>query len=378
MNKTHLHIVAFDVPYPANYGGAIDIFYKLKALKALNIDIHLHCFQYGREEAKELTALCHTVHYYPRQTGIGGLSLQWPYIVYSRRHKQLLQHLVAMDAPILFEGVHSCYYLHHPLLQHRFKAVRAHNIEHQYYQQLAAKPGSLLSKTFFKLESRLLHSFEHQLQAAQAIYTLTSADAQFFKGIYPQMEVQSIGPFHQYNAVVAELGLGQYALYQGNLQHPENVEAVHFLLQQVVSKVSMQVIIAGRKPSDALQQSIKQYPNVQLVADPTDAALAALVAQAQVHLLPTFQPTGMKLKLLRALFAGRHVVVNNAMIAGTQLGPAVTLANSPQEWVAAINRIAQVPFSENDLNNRIDNLKPYNNHLNAVHLAKAMGLDLGR
>lgn len=368
--------MAFDVPYPANYGGAIDIFYKLKALKALNIDIHLHCFQYGREETEKLTTLCHTVHYYPRQTGVGGLSLQWPYIVYSRRHTQLLQHLLAVDAPILFEGVHSCYYLRHPLLQHRFKVVRAHNIEHQYYQQLAAKPGSFLSKTYFKLESRLLRSFEHQLQAAQAIYTLTAADAQFFKGIYPKMEVQSIGPFHQYNAVVSELGLGQYALYQGNLQHPENVEAVLFLLQQVVPQVTMQVIIAGRKPSDALQQAIKKCPNVQLVADPADEALSTLVAQAQVHLLPTFQPTGMKLKLLHALFAGRHVVVNNAMIAGTQLGPAVTLANTPQEWVAAINRLAQMPYNELDMKNRIDNLKPYNNHLNAMHLAKAMGLDL--
>jgi NAD(P)-dependent dehydrogenase (short-subunit alcohol dehydrogenase family) len=138
----------------------------------------------------------------------------------------------------------------------------------------------------------------------------------------------------------------------------------------------MQVIIAGRKPSDELQQAIKQCPNVQLVANPTDEALAALVAQAQVHLLPTFQATGMKLKLLHALFAGRHVVVNNAMIAGTQLGPAVTVANTPQEWVSAINRLAQVPFSESDMNNRIDNLKPYNNQLNAMHLAKAMGLDL--
>ena len=30
--EKHLHIVAFNVPLPANYGGVIDVFYRLKAL----------------------------------------------------------------------------------------------------------------------------------------------------------------------------------------------------------------------------------------------------------------------------------------------------------------------------------------------------------
>ena len=48
MENKRLHIVAFDVPFPANYGGAIDVFYKLKALHQLGIRITLHCFEYGR------------------------------------------------------------------------------------------------------------------------------------------------------------------------------------------------------------------------------------------------------------------------------------------------------------------------------------------
>ena len=28
-----IHIITFDIPYPANYGGVIDVFYKIKALK---------------------------------------------------------------------------------------------------------------------------------------------------------------------------------------------------------------------------------------------------------------------------------------------------------------------------------------------------------
>ena len=54
MAEPHLHIVSFDVPWPANYGGVIDVFYKVKALADLGIRLHLHCFEYGRGEAPEL------------------------------------------------------------------------------------------------------------------------------------------------------------------------------------------------------------------------------------------------------------------------------------------------------------------------------------
>ena len=46
--QTQLHIISFDVPYPPDYGGAIDVFYKLKALNQEGVKIHLHCFEYGR------------------------------------------------------------------------------------------------------------------------------------------------------------------------------------------------------------------------------------------------------------------------------------------------------------------------------------------
>ena len=39
MNDTdyHLHVIAFDVPYPANYGGVIDVFYRVKALSEAGV-----------------------------------------------------------------------------------------------------------------------------------------------------------------------------------------------------------------------------------------------------------------------------------------------------------------------------------------------------
>ena len=42
----HLHIVCLDVPWPADYGGAIDMMNRIMMFKKLGIGIHLHYFSY--------------------------------------------------------------------------------------------------------------------------------------------------------------------------------------------------------------------------------------------------------------------------------------------------------------------------------------------
>src|SRR5690606_3785580 len=133
----HLHIISFDVPYPANYGGVIDVFFKVKALVSLGVKVHLHCFEYGRKPSAELEELCEEVYYYHRKTTRGYLFRRRPFIVVTRSSEELMQRLLKDDHPILFEGLHTCFYLADERLVDRFKIVRTHNIEHDYYRNLA-------------------------------------------------------------------------------------------------------------------------------------------------------------------------------------------------------------------------------------------------
>ena len=63
-----LHVIALNIPYPPNYGGVIDIYYKLLALHRLGVRLILHCYEYERPRAPELERICAEVHYYPRRT----------------------------------------------------------------------------------------------------------------------------------------------------------------------------------------------------------------------------------------------------------------------------------------------------------------------
>ena len=151
--ERHLNIIAFNIPWPANYGGIIDVYYKMKALHQCGVKIILHCFEYERAHSPELEAICEKVFYYKRHTGLCANMTLLPYNVYSRKHPELIANLLKNDYPILFEGLHCCYYINDPRLQNRKKIYREANIEHDYYYHLAQAESHPIRKTFFRIEA---------------------------------------------------------------------------------------------------------------------------------------------------------------------------------------------------------------------------------
>jgi len=361
-----LHIVCFDVPFPADYGGAIDVFYKIRSLAEAGIELYLHCFAYGRPQAPELSALCKEVWYYPRKTGLPGLSFSLPYITNSRRSTALLERLQQIDAPILFEGVHTAYYLNHPSLKTRLKILRNHNVEQLYYKLLAERESSVRKRIFFKLEAERLQVFEAQLQPAQVLMPISAADTLWFQRHYKSKKVIHLPGFHPYTEVVSATGKGSYCLYHGNLSHPENIQAALFLLRNVFRSLDVPLVIAGKSPVPAIREAVEDLPHCRLIADPDSALMDQLIREAQVHVLPTFQDSGMKLKLLYALFAGRHVLVNEKMLAGTGLEQACTIAGSEAAFKELIPQLMSAEFGSAERDRRIALLKVhYDNARNA-------------
>ena len=62
-SRKQLHVVSFNIPYPADNGGLIDVYCKLNALKKAGASIILHCYEYGRPHAQELNEYC--VQFFP-------------------------------------------------------------------------------------------------------------------------------------------------------------------------------------------------------------------------------------------------------------------------------------------------------------------------
>lgn len=361
-----LHLISLDVPYPPDYGGMVDVYYKIRNLHAAGARIYLHCFEYGRGEQEHLSAYCEKVFYYKRKTGLKGLSLRLPYMMYSRRDDELLHNLQQIEAPILFEGVHTTYYLDHPALRQRFKLIRNQNLEQDYYALLAKREKNLLKKWYYRLEARLLRRLESRLDAADVFLTVAAHDYLFFKKAYPGKRHEYVPSFQPYDSVSSRTGTGGYVLYHGNLGHPENTEAALFLLEQVCPAVDIPFVFAGKDPGPEIAAACAALPHCRLVANPAPEEMQEWIAGAQVHVLPTFQATGLKLKLLHALFNGRHVIANKEMVEGTGLETACHIAADAAAFREKIKELMITPFTGDMIQQRSKLLmQQYDNRRNA-------------
>jgi glycosyltransferase involved in cell wall biosynthesis len=347
-----LHVISFDVPYPANYGGVIDVYYKVKALAALGVKVHLHCFEYGRRPADELDLICSSVHYYKRHTAQGHLFRRKPYIVVTRESEQLMNNLLKDSHPILYEGLHTCLSLSDARLAYRHKVVRTHNIEHHYYHNLAQVERNPFKRYYFSNEADKLKRFERVLCNAQGVAAISQADAEHLAPNYPN--VRHITAFHPNEHLETLEGRGDYCLYHGNLDVGENNQAALYLVRNVFCHLTVPLIIAGSRPSAELRAEVAGHSHISLLSNLSTEAIHDLIRNAQVNVLPTFQSTGIKLKLLAALYMGRHCVVNPPMVERTGLEPLCRVEENERRFAAAVESLFSKELSPVDLQLRRD------------------------
>lgn len=367
----HLHLVSFDVPWPANYGGVIDVFYKIVALQASGVKIHLHTYEYGRGEAPDLNVYCESVHYYRRDVSKSQLFKSIPYIVSSRSSEDLILNLLQDDYPVLLEGLHTCNLLNDQRLNGRRIVVRMHNIEHDYYNHLAMVETDLFKKYYYHNEAKKLQRFERVLKKASALLAISRKDELYFSAKY--RNVSFIPAFHPHTEVKSQSGHGDYVLYHGNLSVSENKNAIKFLLESVFNDLEIPFVVAGLNPSPSLRKVIESMPSVQLVANPDDEEMFKLVNEAQLNILVTFQATGLKLKLLNTLYNGRFCLVNDKMLSGSTLDELCIVANDAKAMKHQVKKLFKKSFSKREIQRRIQKLDQlYHNGGNVNRLLEVL------
>ena len=346
----HIHIISFDVPYPADYGGVIDVYYKIKSLFNAGINIHLHCFSYGREKAMILEKYCVSVNYYPRKLGIIQNISTTPYIIKSRISQKLIDNLNKDSHPILCEGMHSCGIILEERIKNRLLIYRASNVEHHYYLGLAKNEQNPFKRLYFYIEAAKLKKWEHFLAKADLFLSVSTKEEEYYKNNFPDNRIENIYPyFEQDNDTIPLFNEGNnFLLFHGNLSVQENEETALYIIENIAPKVNYQIILAGKSPHQRLYNNSRYTDNVIIEADPNEQKMHTLIRSAHINLLLTNQKTGLKLKLLNSLYKGKHCLVNENMLTGTKLHSCVTIGNTTQVLIDQINKLMVLDFKEKD------------------------------
>ena len=326
-----IHIVSFDVPFPPDYGGVLDVYLRAKGLKQLGYSVVLHCYEYGRGRSHDFSEVADTVYYYDRKTGVKSVLSNLPFIVNSRNSEELLNRLLADDFPILLEGQHSTFWIRELVKNNQKVAVRMHNIEWQYYLNLAKDAKTTSERLFFRVEARKLRKHENQLKGIPLL-CISENDRSYyndlgFQASYLPVTINS-------DLVLEPLEREPFALFHGNLSVAENQEAIDVLIRENKrKKLEIRLKIAGKNPSPALIKKIESQ-GWECISNPGDVELNDLMRSCSLHLVIGFRSSGIKLKVIRALLTGKPCIATKEMIGTPALekhcviwDPALTLAD---------------------------------------------------
>jgi hypothetical protein len=373
-NTQYLNIICFDVPFPADYGGAIEEFYKLKALHNMGVKIYLHCFLYGeRKKQPELENYCEKVFYYERKRSVKDIFSDIPFIVKTRMHQELLQNLINNDFPILFDGTHTTGFLNHPELKNRKKIVRLHNIEWIYYNILFHSAFKPFEKLYYFSEYKKLKKYDKLLSDAAVLSCLSLADRAYYREKFPEKEISFEPVFHEDESVSSKPGKGNYILYHGNLSLLDNYQIIIDLLSEELKDCKHEIIITGKNPDNILVEFVKNKSNVRLIANPSNEILNDLIENAHICLALAKNPSGVKLKLINSLFKSRFVICNTNAVNGSDLESLCVISDNENNLLSTVNQLMLKSFNEDDiqlrkelLNEKYDNLKNAAQLLNLI------------
>ena len=224
--------------------------------------------------------------------------------------------------------------------------------------------GHCLKKLYYCNESRLLKKYERKLADRLPIIAVAQKDVRLYQQKFNARHISYVPVFVPWTEIKCPDGLGTYCLYHGNLSVEENETAAIWLAENVFNDLKTPFIIAGKNPSQKLQKLINQQENTCLIANPGDRQMSDLIAKAQINILPSFNETGIKLKLINALFNGRHCVANDAAIEDTGLESACHIGTNAEALKQIVIQLYHRPFTDEEKILRQKILcGTYNNHI---------------
>jgi len=198
-------------------------------------------------------------------------------------------------------------------------------------------------------------------------------DAEYLKKHFPDNGIIYLPSFHANESVEGLTGKGGYALYNGNIEVPENAHAVNYLINEVFNDLDIPLVIAGMNPPNHINKLVSDRPNIEIIANPDDGKMFELIRNAHVNILVTFQATGLKLKLLNTLYNGRFCLVNEKMLNGTGLNELCEIANTAAEQKEKLKSLFTEQFEETEILRRREILERYySNDKNAERLVELL------
>ena len=346
MQKKELHIVSFENPFPPDFGGVIDVFYKVKALHSFGFSIYLHCYYEDRSEvSEELKAITEKVYLYKKNKNPFFVFSKYPLPVICRYDNDLIENIRKHQAPILFEGLHSTMILRKAKLENK-KYLRLHNIESNFYSGMSKSETNWVKKVLYYFVAKKYLSYQKTIADFDYTFTLSRYELEEAKKLTPNCMYVPVFHGNEINKPLSEFG--KYAFYHGDLRLADNKKAALFLIEVFKEIPDYNLIIASSNGKKLIENKVKNISNVSFVEIVDENHLNELFENAHINVMLSFQEAGTKLKVINSLFKSRFCLINKNMVDDTNLLSLCEIAESKSEFINKIKLLKDKPYTQND------------------------------
>ena len=225
--------------------------------------------------------------------------------------------------------------------------LRAHNVEHTIWRLMAQSERNPLKRWYLKHLSLTLDSYEREhLNDYDGVVCITANDEQLMRKMGCRKPMLSI-PFGVTPETEAQVEEEPNSLFHiGSMDWMPNLEGVKWLLGEVWPLVhermpQLTLYLAGRKMPDELMRL--KTEGVRVLGEVPDAMY--FIASKQINVVPLLSGSGIRVKIIEAMSAGKVVVTTTIGAAGIGCtdGKDVLIADTPQQFVEQLERCVNNP-----------------------------------
>ena len=232
-------------------------------------------------------------------------------------------------------------------------AFRAHNIEHEIWEQTLKQEKSSIKKIYIKNLTKRMKKFELSfLNTYDYLIPITQRDAETFNeiGNNKDIHVCPTGVDSSLYKPEKRTFEGIKLFHLGSLDWAPNQEGLIWFLENIWAQIStkykdLTFSIAGRNAPDWLIKLFKKYSNINYLGEIEDAI--SFMQNHNVMIVPLLSGSGMRIKIIEGMASGNIILSTSKGAEGIngENGKDFLIANTIDEIIQQISDICDKKIS---------------------------------
>lgn len=233
--------------------------------------------------------------------------------------------------------------------------LRAHNVEHRIWRQMAEGTRNQLKRWYLKKLALALRLYElEHINDYDGVACITANDAATFRQLGCRRPIADIPFGINVNTADGIVPEPLTLFHIGSMDWMPNQEGIRWFLDAVWPLIhsrlpQVRLHLAGRKMPDDLMAL--HTDGVIVAGEVPDAA--NFIASKQINIVPLLAGSGMRVKIIEAMSLGKTVIATTIAASGIEYtdGKNLLLADTPEQFVAQVQRCIEHPDLCNDIGN---------------------------